>query len=294
MRIGIDADERWFGGDAEKMFSVLHEVGYGALDLYLGPSYYALKDAEREEFCKKYKALSEKYDVVISQTHAPFLINAPDEEFLSDEFFDKVLASVYGSASLGVKYLVVHPNCPQGLDFFVNARTYDYGKLIDHNKEVNLKYFERFVPHLKKTGVMICIENLFAYDIILQRHVLGVCGDPDETNFYIDALGEDCFGACYDSGHLNHFAGDEAQFIRKLGKRLKVLHLNDSFGKDFHGMDWHLMPGQGDVSWDVIAATLKETGYEGVANFEVSPRKGIFFMPQLKYIYEIGNLIFNK
>ena len=291
MKIGIDASQRWFDGDLEKMFSTLHDVGYSAID-DLGVK--TSTDAEEKEYCKKYVSLANKYGIEIAQTHAPFLINRPESEFLSDEYINSVRESIYRTQRLGSKYLVVHPYCPQGLDFFVNARTYDYGKLIDHNKEVNLQFFDKFIPALKETGVMICIENLFAYDILLQRHVKGVCGDADETNFYIDRLGEEYFGACYDSGHLNHFAGDETEYIEKLGKRLKVVHLNDSFGKEFYGMDWHLMPGQGDVSWDKIAIALKKIGYKGVANFEICPRKGIFFMPQLRYIYEMGNLIFNN
>lgn len=293
MRIGIDADKRWFGNDLEKMFSTLREVGYGAVDEYVA-SWKGLNEKEEKEYALKFVSLAKKYDIEISQTHAPFQVNTSEDEFMSEEFFEDVVKAIFRTKLLGVKYLVVHPFVPQGLDFFINARTYDYGKLIDHNKELNLKYFKRFIPYLKETGVTICIENLFAYDVLMQRHVLSAGGDPDELNFYIDELGEENFGACYDSGHLNHFAGDEAQFIRKLGKRLKVVHFNDSFGKDFHGMDWHLMPGQGDVSWEIIATALKEIGYEGVANFEVCPRQGAFFMPQLKYIYEVGNAIFNK
>ena len=78
-----------------------------------------------------------------------------------------------------------------------------------------------------------------------------------------------------------------------MGKRIKIVHFNDSWGKDFHGMDWHLMPGQGDVNWEKIASTLKEVGYEGTANFEVTPRRGKLFNAQLRYIGEAGNLIFN-
>ena len=293
MRIGIDADKRWFGNDLEKMFSTLREVGYGAVDEYVA-SWKGLTEKEEKEYALKFVSLAKKYDIEISQTHAPFQVNTTEDEFMSEEFFEDVVKAIYRTKLLGVKYLVVHPFVPQGLDFFINARTYDYGKLIDHNKELNLKYFKRFIPYLKETGVTICIENLFAYDVLMQRQVLSAGGNPDELNFYIDELGEENFGACYDSGHLNHFAGDEAEFIKKLGKRLKVVHFNDSFGKDFHGMDWHLMPGQGDVSWEIIATALKEIGYEGVANFEICPRQGAFFMPQLKYIYEVGNAIFNK
>lgn len=292
MRIGITAEEKDFGS-ADEMFAVLHSCGFGAVD-YTGQNLGELSPRDEAAYCKTLKDAAAKHGIVFSQTHAPFLINRPEEEFLGEAYYKRVVAAIERTARLGARYTVVHPYCPQGLDFFIAARTYDYAKLIDRNKEVNLAFFRKFVPVLKKEGVVMCIENLFAYDVLLQRHVPSSCSDADETNFYIDELGEDCFGACYDSGHLNHFGGDETEYIQKLGKRLKVVHLNDSWGKEFYGMDWHLMPGQGDVSWEKVAAALKNIGYTGTASFEIGPRRGLWYLPQLEYIAKVGNLIFNN
>lgn len=292
MKIGICLGE-WHFPNRHEWLTALKQCGFDALD-YTGKDLGKLSPADEAEYCKQLKKDLKDHDVFINQTHAPFLIDRPESEFLSDEFYEQVKTAIERTARLGVKYIAVHPYVPQGYDFFVNARTYDYSKLIAHNKEVNLSFFSRFTPLLKETGVKICIENLFAYDVLLQRHVLATCGDADEANFYIDQLGDENFGCCYDTGHLNHFGMDEETYVRKLGKRIKILHLNDSWGKNFYGMDWHLMPGQGDVNWEKVASALKEVGYDGVASFEVTPRPGKFFMPQLKYIGEMGNLIFNS
>lgn len=291
MKVGITVNELDFSS-LEEMFSTLRQYGFEAVD-YTGLHVGMLKETEEKEYCKRLVSAAKAAGVTISQTHAPFLINCSEEEFFSDKFRKSVEAAIERTARLEAPYLVVHPYVPQGLEFFLNARPYDYSKLIEHNKEVNVKYFEQFVPLLEKTGVKICIENLFAYDVLMQRHVLSVCGSADEANYYIDTLGDEHFGCCYDSGHLNHFGANAGEYIRKLGKRIKVVHLNDSWGKNFFGMDWHLMPGQGDVDWEDVAAALKEVGYEGTASFEISPRKGKFFFPQLKYIGDMGNLIFN-
>ena len=291
MKIGICGDTlmRYFQDDYDKAFTALKAAGMSSIDFegkYIGK----LSPDEEDRYCKEILDACKRHDIEISQSHAPFLVNRPESEFMSEEFFERVVRYIERTARLGVKYMVVHPYVPEGIDFFRNARPYDYSKLIDANKELNLRYFERFIPYLKKHGVMICIETLFAYDILMQRHVLSVCGDADETNFYIDTLGADCFGACYDSGHLNHFAGDEAEYVRKLGKNLKCLHLNDSWGKDFHGMDWHLMPGQGDVDWYKLAAALKEIGYEGNFNVEGSSAK-FYNIGGEEMLYEFFTLV---
>lgn len=294
MRIGISANPRLFDCDLEKMFSTLKEAGFNSVDVGIDTSDQTLNGMGEEEYYRLYLQTAEKYGFTISQTHGSFLINRPEEEFLGEEYFNTVLTCIRRTKLLNVKYMVLHPYCPQGWEFFLNARPYDYSKLIEHNKEVNLQFFKSIKPYLEEAGVTVCIENLFAYDVLMQRHVLGACGNADETNYYIDQLGEECFAACYDSGHLNHFAGDEAEYIHKLGKRLKVVHFNDSWGKDFYGMDWHLMPGQGDVDWSKVAISLKEIGYEGAMNFELSPRPGVFFMPQLCYIAQVGKAIFSE
>ncbi len=301
MRISIVANELDFGGSMDKMFETLQGYGYSAID-YIGHGLGRFDAAEEKDYCKRLTESAERHGFIIGQTHAPFLIGREkerhltntEEEFLGDWLRTITEKAIERTARLNCKYLVVHPYFPQGLELFINGNTYDYGKFIDHNKEVNLKFFSQFIPLLKATGVQICIENLFAYDVLLQRHVPAVGSDPEEMHYYIDRLGDENFACCYDSGHLNHFGADEGEYIRKIGKRLKVVHFNDSFGKAFHGMDWHLMPGQGDVDWEKVASALKEIGYEGTANFEVGARKGKFFHPQLRYMAEVGHAIFNE
>ena len=291
MKLSIVTSIAWYDNDLDKMLQTLKDNGYEALD-YIGEYLGRLSEEEEIKYCNHLNSKLKEYGIEIYQTHAPFLINNPESEFLGEKYRDSVIEAIKRTARLNCKYIVIHPYCPQGLDEFINARPYNYNKFIEHNKEVNLACFKQFVPYLKEYGITMCIENLFAYDVLMQRHVESSCSTPEEINYYIDNLGEDCFGACYDSGHLNHFAGDETNFITKLGNRLKVVHFNDSWGKDFKGMDWHLMPGQGDVDWFKVKAALEKINYQGTANFEVGPRKGVFFYPQLKYIAEIGKAIF--
>lgn len=269
-------------GSTEAMFKRLKEFGYGAVDTSGGS--YRDSYMEEREYCEKYKKLAKQYDIELFQGHAPILINRPESEFLSKEYKEKFIKRLERMARLGIRNVAAHGYVPEGIEFFRNDRTYDYTQLEAHNRELNLEFFAQFIPFLKQEGMILCLENLFAYDIILKHHVASVCADPVETNFYIDQLGEDCFAACYDTGHLNHFGADEYEFIKGLGKRLLITHCHDSWGKDFHGMDWHHLPGDGDVDWKKVAKGLDEIGYKGTINAEFKAREGAMYEVQMRYI----------
>lgn len=71
---------------------------------------------------------------------------------------------------------------------------------------------------------------------------------------------------CWDSGHANLAGHSQSESIRKLGDRLKVLHLHDNYGI----RDDHNAPYFGDLDWPGIVTVLKEIGYQGTFNYEVS------------------------
>jgi sugar phosphate isomerase/epimerase len=62
-----------------------------------------------------------------------------------------------------------------------------------------------------------------------------------------------------DTGHA-HLVGENPAYVaRKLGQKLKVMHLNDNYGID----DDHIMPYTGGINWSQLAVALKEIGYKG-------------------------------
>lgn len=274
----------------EHMFKTLHGMGYTAIDTS-GGGYFATP-VEEKNYCEKFVRLAKEYDIELNQSHAPIVINQPEEYFLSKEFRDRTQRCLERIARLGIKYVAMHGYVPEGIDFFRNGKTYDYKKLEAHNREINLQFFDQFTSFVKQEGMVLCLENLFAYDILMQRHVLSVCGDPNETLYYIDQLGSDCFAACYDSGHLNHFGADEYKFITTLGDHLKMTHFHDSWGKDFTGMDWHHLPGDGDVDWMAIKKGLADIGYKGSINAEIGLKPVHFRDIKLRYLVDAFKIIF--
>ena len=152
------------------------------------------------------------------------------------------------------------------------------------------------VPILKQCGVKACLENL--YESVGGRTTEGVCANPEDAIWYIDTLnayaGEELFGFCLDTGHLQLVGRDPYEFITRLGSRIKVLHLHENNGKE----DTHQLPftfGNGDgrgADWDGVLRGLKEIGYQGTLSFETFPAMNSFPYgvsgQVLKTIYDIG------
>ena len=275
MKVGINARVEEFNGE-ENLFRSLHEAGFDCID------FLAKQEFDDDAYIKKILSLSKRYNIEISQTHLPIWINSSEEEFLSDNFVNRVIKGIYCTAKLGVQYAVVHPYVPQGMECFLLGRPYDYSLYREKNFQLNMAFFERIAPAAKNAGVTLCIENLFAHDLVLSQHVASACSDPTETLAYIDKLGEP-FAACFDTGHLNLHGGDPVQFIKTLGSHIRVLHINNSFGKELRGYDWHLMLGQGDVDFAAVLRSLYQIGFNGTFSFETHLDKDLKYF-QLEYL----------
>ena len=79
----------------------------------------------------------------------------------------------------------------------------------------------------------------------------------------VDELGQ---GICWDTGHGNISMQPQAKALRKIGRRLRLVHINDNFGED----DVHLAPFLGKINWQEVMKALGEIRYEGSLNLEVS------------------------
>lgn len=233
----------------------------------------------------QYRVAMEKYGIKASQMHAPYPVRVEGRGRQNDYMQGNVIPkSLIIAEALGVPWVVIHPFKMQ----------YIYGK--DKEKNTNIEYFKMLIPMLKQCKVGICFENL--YEGIGQRLVEGVCADPNEAIDYIDTLneyaGEELFGFCLDMGHLQLVRRDPYDFIKRMGNRLKILHLheNDAVG-DLHQMPYTfgLCDTQGQ-DWNGIYKALKEIGFDGTLSFETFPCMNSFPKgmnePVLKTIYSIG------
>ena len=126
----------------------------------------------------------------------------------------------------------------------------------------------------------------------------GTCADPKEACWYVDTLneyaGEELFGICLDTGHLQLTKRSAAEYIHTVGSRLKILHLheNDAIG-DLHQMPYTFGGSRTDgLDWQELAHALKDIGFDGTLNFETFPCMNSFPLGMedavLKTIHEIG------
>lgn len=265
-----------------KGFQFIKDAGFDKVDLSIdtflkNSDLYAgnvnnFFDASVEDlfvYFNEYKNAMENAGISPSQMHAPYPVNVlgmgKQNEYMQGTVIPK---SILIAEFLGVPWMVVHPFKMQ----------YVYGKDVERAK--NTEYFKMLIPLLKQCGVGICFENL--YEGIGRRIVEGVCADPDDAIWYLDTLndyaGEELFGFCLDTGHLQLVKRDPYEFITKLGSRLKVLHLheNDAIG-DLHQMPYTFGTNESEGQvWDRIYKGLKDIKFDGTLSFETFPTMNSF------------------
>jgi len=203
-------------------------------------------------------------EVRASQMHAPYPVRV-EGKTKQNEYMQSVVIpkSIVIAEALEIPYVVVHPFKMQ----------YLYGR--ERERQENIAYFQMLIPLAKQCGVKICLENL--YENMGTRIVEGVCADPEDAIWYVDTLnelaGEELFGFCLDTGHLQLAKRDPYDFITKLGSRLKILHIheNDAVG-DLHQLPFSFgMSKEEGLDWDGIIRGLREIGYQGTLSFETFP-----------------------
>jgi len=221
------------------------------------------------------------------QCHAPYAkVTISDPAFYA-QLQQQTIRSIYASGYMECPNIVAHPVLH--IDFCD-------GKNKELARQTTLDYFSGLVPALRETGVTMCIENLFFYINEEKRWAPNYCSDAEDLCDVIDTLNGihgPHFAACLDTGHAVVAKQDPAEMLRILGKRTKVLHIQDNLGV----RDEHLIPTEGKIDWKRVATALGQIGYTGTFNFEVTNPFGALrndtfsretFRCACKYLYLVG------
>ena len=117
------------------------------------------------------------------------------------------------------------------------------------------KRVKELVPTAEKTGVTICIENVWNNFLL----------SPMEFARYVDECNSPFVQAYFDVGNVIGACGFSQDWIRTLGKRIKRIHL-----KDFKLPDrsWQNL-GDGSVNWPEVKAALHEVGFTSFMTCEL-------------------------
>lgn len=212
----------------------------------------------------EYKKAFEAHGIRPSQMHAPYPILVPTRGDVTDYMQETVIPkSIAIAGRMQIPWVVMHPFKLQ----------YKYG--LEVEQAMNLQYFQSIIPMLKEHHVGVCVENL--YESVGGRITEGTCADPQDAIYYVDTLnqlaGEELFGCCLDTGHMELTHREPADYIRQIGNRLKILHMHENDAID----DLHQMPytfgtkPDGGVDWEDFCKVLGEIGFDGTLSFETFP-----------------------
>jgi sugar phosphate isomerase/epimerase len=152
---------------------------------------------------------------------------------------------IHAAADLGAKYIVMH--------------LHDSGwRRTDKQQIAAAKQaLEALLPEAERAGVMIAVENL------AERWAAA------HINALLDELRHPSLGICFDSGHAAIY-GDPASELELCGPRLIGLHIHD-FDPEIGD---HILPFDGKINWQKLAAALIKTQYKGVLICEAMRRMG--------------------
>ncbi len=228
------------------------EAGFEALDINFCAAIYVeadridrtiLGDDWREQLDRIMEE-ARRHRLAFPTAHLPFYnynCEAPDNEFRNRMFGRAIEAC----AAVGVQWAVVHPHNAPGDD-----------PDFSHAKKKAVEHLGPFLEQARSLGVGFAVENMFP--------ATRYCADAERLCDLVDALGPGA-GVCWDFGHA-HLAGvDQAEALRKVGSRLKMLHVHDNRGVK----DDHAAPYMGTIEWESLMPVLHEIGFAGDFNYEV-------------------------
>ncbi|MBA4064036.1 MAG: sugar phosphate isomerase [Isosphaera sp.] len=112
------------------------------------------------------------------------------------------------------------------------------------------------VEHAEKEGVMLLIEP--EPELLIER--------ADQYLEFAGRLSSPFLGLNFDIGHSFCVKDDPADTIRRLGKLIRHVHLEDIAATRVHH---HLIPGEGVIDFGAALRALTEVGYDGWVTIEL-------------------------
>jgi len=225
----------------------LKETGFDAADFSL--KQLRLTTSEWQSQIEHMLAAGEEIGLRFELCHLPF---SSVQGVLKETFPIKMHNAIDAAVALGVRHAVMHPNTTT-LPFGSYDRAAQFENVVSH--------LSPFVEHANRVGLDVVVENMRVVPEMRLAH--RYCQAPDELCDVADALG---IGVCWDFGHAHISGVKQSEALAYVGKRLRVLHVNDNNAID----DEHLPPFLGSVNWRDAMHGLALADFDGLFNFELS------------------------
>lgn len=208
-----------------------------------------------QPYIERAKSDADETGIKFELCHLPFSARVSTSTEYLPIFNEQMHRAIDAAAMLGVDYAVLHPNTST-----LHMAKYDEKA----EREKVLSHLAPFAEHAAKVGLNIVVENM---RVVHENYpVHRYCQSPDELCDIADTLG---IGVCWDFGHANISGVKQSEGLAYVGKRLKVLHVNDNFA----GEDIHILPFTGNVDWGDAMHGLALAEFDGLFNFELSVGK---------------------
>ena len=124
----------------------------------------------------------------------------------------------------------------------------------------NARFYRELLPTAEETGVCVCTENTCRQNYA--TYYLFEGSDFNELRERLDF--HPLFGCCWDVGHANCHPVDQYKCITEMGDGLKAVHIHDTD----YGIDSHMVPFQGSVSYDAVINGLLDAKFAGYFTLE--------------------------
>ncbi len=186
--------------------------------------------------------LSDYHGLPVCAVHAPCLLLT--QRVWGTDPWVKLERSAAMAAELGADVVVVHPP-------FRWQRDYAAG------------FVDGIADLERRTGIAFAVENMYPWRATSKR----------EVEVYVpgwDPSAESYAHATVDLSHAATAQSDPVEMCKRLGDRLRHLHLTDGSGS---AKDEHLVPGRGAMPAGDLLEHLAGTGFTGHVVVEVNTRR---------------------
>ena len=198
----------------------------------------------------------EKTGIKCIQSHPYYYDLLLSSEILKEECEFAIKQAIRASGKLGAAWCALHPRSSISGGFCSSKSLAD-----------NKKAFSEYLEYAYKYNTGLAAENLPIFPF-MSPSMPFYSSDYEELCVLVDGFADDRVGICWDTGHANLVAFDQAEAVKTLGSRIKCTHIHNNFRQH----DDHLSPENGKIEWEKVMAAFREIGFDGPLTLETHCR----------------------
>ncbi|HWU22369.1 MAG TPA: sugar phosphate isomerase/epimerase [Nocardioides sp.] len=215
-------------------FAYAAHLGYDSVEVMVGIDALSQQTTALQQ-------LSDHHEIPISAVHAPCLLFT--QRVWGIEPWGKLQRSAEMARDVGADVVVVHPP-------------------FRWQKEYAADFVNGIAALEESTGIAFAVENMYPWRASRRQMPMYLPGtDPSEESYA---------NATIDLSHAAIAGDDVIAMAKRLGPRLRHIHLTDGTG---NARDEHLVPGRGEMGAGAFLEHLVASGFAGEVIVEINTRR---------------------